>query len=111
SPQGARRAWGIYAAKNPELKGYRMTITQAKVRGKTYFRVAAAGLNGKGASGLCSTVKARGMACFAYALPAKGGNAPAYARAAKPAVKGAVKAAPPAVAAKAPSGPSNARRR
>lgn len=111
SPQGARRAWGIYAAKNPELKGYRMTITQAKVRGKTYFRVAAAGLNGKGASGLCSTVKSRGMACFAYALPAKGGNAPVYARAAKPAVKGVVEAAPQTVAAKAPSGPSNARRR
>lgn len=66
--QGARRAWGIYTAKNPELRGYRMTITQARVRGKTYFRVAAAGINGsQGAWGLCGTVKSRGMGCFAYA--------------------------------------------
>ena len=66
--QGARRAWGIYTAKNPELRGFRMTITQAQVRGKTYFRVAAAGINGsQGAWGLCGTVKSRGMACFAYA--------------------------------------------
>lgn len=112
SQQGARRAWGIYAAKNPELKGYRMTITQAQVRGRTYFRVAAAGLNGKGASGLCSTVKSRGLACFAYSLPGKAANAPVYARAAKPAVKSVAKAAPQAVAARpAPAGPSNARRR
>lgn len=66
--QGARRAWGIYTAKNPKLRGYRMTITQAQVRGKTYFRVAAAGINGsQGAWGLCSAVKSRGMGCFAYA--------------------------------------------
>lgn len=66
--QGARRAWGIYAAKNPELRNFRMTITQAQVRGKTYFRVAAAGINGgQHARGLCGTVKARGLTCFAYA--------------------------------------------
>lgn len=66
--QGARRAWGIYAARNPELRSYRMTITQAQVRGKTYYRVAAAGLNGsRGAWSLCGTVRARGMGCFAYA--------------------------------------------
>lgn len=66
--QGARRAWGIYTAKNPELRNFRMTITQAQVRGKTYFRVAAAGINGsQGAWGLCGKVKSRGMACFAYA--------------------------------------------
>lgn len=112
SQQGARRAWGIYAARNPELKGYRMTITQAQVRGRTYFRVAAAGFNGKGASGLCSTVKSRGMACFAYALPGKATKAPAYAQSAKPAVKVAIKAAAPTVAIKAsPAGPSNARGR
>lgn len=66
--QGARRAWGIYAAKNPELRNYRMTISRANVRGKTYFRVAAAGITGgQSAWGLCGTVKSRGMACFAYA--------------------------------------------
>lgn len=71
TPQGARRAWGIYSAKNPELRNYRMTITQASVRGRTYFRVAAAGIIGShGASSLCGAVKARGMACFAYAAHA-----------------------------------------
>jgi hypothetical protein len=67
SQQGARRAWGIYAAQNPELKNTRMTITQAVVRGRNYWRVAAGGLDGTSASGLCSTVKGRGGACFAYA--------------------------------------------
>lgn len=67
SEQGARRAWGIFTAKNPELRSYRMTITPATVRGKSFWRVAAAGLNQRGAAGLCSTVKGRGGACFAYA--------------------------------------------
>lgn len=85
--QGARRAWGIYTAKNPELRGYRMTITTAEVRGKTYYRVAAAGLDGnQGARSLCGTVKARGMACFAYATATgvpgtRAANAPAMAKA------------------------------
>jgi Flp pilus assembly protein TadD len=105
--QGARRAWGIYAAQNPELKNYKMTITQATVRGRNYFRVAAGGLNGKGASGLCGTVKNRGGACFAYALPARSGAAPVYARAAKPAGK----VATPAVATRVAVGPVSARKR
>ena len=92
SQQGARRAWGIYAAKNPELKNTRMTITQAVVRGKNYWRVAAAGLNGASATGLCSTVKGRGGACFAYAaVPARATN--------------------PAAPARGVAGPMNARRR
>lgn len=89
--QGARRAWGIYSAKNPELRGYRMTITKAQVRGKTYYRVAAAGLTGsQGAWGLCGTVKSRGLSCFAYAartgVPGTNANAaPKLARAKTPA--------------------------
>lgn len=67
SEQGARRAWGIFAAKNPELKNFRMTITPATVRGRAFWRVAAAGLDAGGASGLCSSVRTRGGACFAYA--------------------------------------------
>ena len=75
SLQGARRAWGILAARNPELRNYRMTITPAVVRGKNFWRVAAAGLNASGASGLCSTVKGRGGACFAYAaVPSRATN-------------------------------------
>lgn len=67
SAQGARRAWGIYTAKTPALRGYRMTITQAQVRGKSYWRVAAAGFDAGGASGACSRIKAKGGMCFAYA--------------------------------------------
>lgn len=88
SEQGARRAWGIFAARNPELRNYRMTITPAVVRGKNFWRVAAAGLNNGSARGLCSTVKGRGGACFAYAAinppPSddrpRGRSGPQYAR-------------------------------
>ncbi len=85
SQQGARRAWGIYAARSPALRGYKMTITQATVRGKVYYRVAAAGFDASGARGLCSSLKQRGGACFAYAAPRPG--APALAMA-KPVVRG-----------------------
>lgn len=112
SQQGARRAWGIYAAKNPELRNFRMAISQATVRGKQFWRVAAAGFNAGAASGMCSKVKTRGGVCFAYATgrlspTGKPAGAPMLARAAKPAIKFAPKAA---VAAKAAAGPANARR-
>ena len=78
SPQGARRAWGIYTARNSSLSGYRMAITPAVVRGKHVWRVAAAGLNGSGAAnGLCSSVKKNGGACFAYAATPARGKSPA----------------------------------
>lgn len=67
SPQGARRAWGIFTSKNPALKHYRMTITPAVVHGKNFWRVAAGGFNAASAGGLCSSVKRGGGACFAYA--------------------------------------------
>lgn len=73
SPQGARRAWGIYSARNASLSGYRMNITPAVVHGKNVWRVAAAGISGSGAAnGLCSSVKKKGGACFAYAAPSRG---------------------------------------
>ena len=62
-----------------------MTITQATVRGKVYYRVAAAGFDASGARGLCSSLKQRGGACFAYAAPRPG--APTLAMA-KPVVRG-----------------------
>jgi Flp pilus assembly protein TadD len=67
SPQGARRGWGILAAKNPRLREFRMVITPAVVRGKNFWRVAAAGFDANAAAGMCSSVKSRGGACFAYA--------------------------------------------
>jgi Flp pilus assembly protein TadD len=90
SPQGARRAWGIFVARNPELKNYKMVITHAVVRGKNYWRVAAAGFDRGEARGMCSTVKTRGGGCFAYATgtlktnvpgaPERGVSGPAFAR-------------------------------
>lgn len=68
SEASARRAWGIFTARNPELRGFRMAITPAVVRGKNYWRVAAGGLDGSSALRLCSGVKNRGGACFAYAV-------------------------------------------
>ncbi|MCC6926428.1 tetratricopeptide repeat protein [Novosphingobium sp.] len=112
SEQGARRAWGYYAKKNPELRNFKMAISQATVKGKRYWRVAAAGLDGRGAGGLCSAVKNRGGVCFAYSVSTSR-NAPAYARAkVKAAPKLAFKPkAAPAPVAKAPAGPANARKK
>ncbi len=115
SPQGARRAWGIFAAKNPELRKFKMTITPAKVRGRNFWRVAAAGFDGRSASGMCSAVKSRGGVCFAYTtqrtlVPGKPANAPMMARVtAKPVIKAPAQAAGKP-AAKAPAGPGLARR-
>lgn len=67
SEQNARRAWTIFTSRNPELANARMVITQANVNGRTFWRVAAASYEGSAARGLCSSVKARGGACFAYA--------------------------------------------
>lgn len=99
SPQGARRAWGILAARNPGLQGFKMVITPATVRGKNYWRVAAAGFDGRSANGMCASVKSRGGVCFAYmakrGVPAGTAAAPAMASA----------------GVKAPAGPGLARRR
>ena len=85
-----------------------MRITQADVKGKHFWRVAAAGLDGRGASGLCSAVKNRGGVCFAYAasrqMPGRVASAPAMA---KVVVKPKIKLAMKPVAA---VGPANARR-
>ncbi|MBW8754391.1 MAG: SPOR domain-containing protein [Sphingomonadales bacterium] len=67
SEANARRAWQIYTSRNPELRSMRLTITPAVVRGKNFWRVAVGGLDGNGASRLCSGLRNRGNACFAYA--------------------------------------------
>lgn len=107
SEQGARRAWGYYAGRNPELRNFKMTITPATVRGKKFWRVAAAGLDSRGAGGLCSKVKNRGGVCFAYSTIGRPANAPAYAA--------KTKAKAPAIAANkpkaAPAGPVAARKK
>ncbi|WP_284124519.1 SPOR domain-containing protein [Parerythrobacter aestuarii] len=67
SEAGARRAWGVYAARYPELSDYQMVITEAKVRGKTYFRVSAGGFQVASATSMCGKVKAKGQGCIAWA--------------------------------------------
>ena len=107
SEQGARRAWGYYAKRNPELRNFKMAITPATVRGKKFWRVAATGLNGNGAGGLCSKVKSRGGVCFAYSTIGRPAKAPAYAVRVKSNAPVMAAAKPKA----APAGPSNARKK
>ena len=67
SEAGARRAWGIYAQQFPELTDYEMVITEAVVRGKTYYRVSAGGFQMASASGMCGKMRAKGQGCIAWA--------------------------------------------
>lgn len=67
SEQGARRAWGIYVKRYPELARYDMVITQAVVRGKNYWRVSAGGFARADASSMCGRVKSGGNGCIAWA--------------------------------------------
>ena len=63
----AEKAWNIYLARNPELKGFERLITPANVRGKTYYRVQAAGFDRSGAKAMCGTMARSGEGCLALA--------------------------------------------
>ncbi|WP_333605102.1 tetratricopeptide repeat protein [Novosphingobium sp.] len=65
--EGAKRAWGIFVARNPALKSHTLRITEAEVRGERYFRVAAEGFDGGSARTLCADLRQHGGACLAYA--------------------------------------------
>ncbi|MCP5391839.1 MAG: SPOR domain-containing protein [Sphingomonadaceae bacterium] len=67
SEAGAKRAWGIYSKRYPQLKDADMVITKAVVRGKTYFRVSAGGFQRASAATMCNSVKANGQGCIAWA--------------------------------------------
>lgn len=67
SQASAERAWTIYVKRYPDLANYQMMITQAKVRGKLYYRVSAGGFQRASAKSMCSTVKADNQGCFAWA--------------------------------------------
>lgn len=71
SAEGASRAVNIFASRNPALRG-RLTVTPAVVNGKNYWRVAAIGFDAGSARYMCSSLKARGGACLAYAAPPRG---------------------------------------
>ncbi len=67
SRAGAERAWVIYQKRYSQLAGRDAVITEAKVRGKTFYRVSASGFGASSARAMCSSVKAKGKGCFAYA--------------------------------------------
>ena len=67
SEAGAKRAWGIYASRYSQLSNHQMVITKARVRGKTYYRVSAAGFDNAGARSMCSSVQGSGHGCIAWA--------------------------------------------
>lgn len=71
SEQGARRAWGIYVSRYPELAGHDMVITEAIVRGKRYFRVSAAGFDRRASRAMCNAIDSRGGdGCISWAANA-----------------------------------------
>lgn len=73
TPEGARRAWRHYTARNPSLKGFTNVTTQVTVNGKQFWRVQAAGFGGyASASSMCGSVKSRGGVCLVLR-----GNGPA----------------------------------
>lgn len=69
SEQGARRAWGIYVSRHPQLANHEMVITQAIVRGKRYWRVSAGGFNMASSRAMCANVNssATGEGCITWA--------------------------------------------
>ena len=67
SRQVAEAKWNELQRKFPSLEGRDAVITEAKVNGQTFFRVAAAGFGASSARSMCSTVKSQGTGCFAYA--------------------------------------------
>jgi Flp pilus assembly protein TadD len=68
SEKGARRAWDIYVSRYPELASRDMVITRAVVRGKEYYRVAAAGYDAGSSRAMCGRVNSSSRdGCIAYA--------------------------------------------
>ncbi|MEL7445671.1 MAG: SPOR domain-containing protein [Pseudomonadota bacterium] len=63
----AKSKWAELQKRFPQLKNHDLVLTKAVVKGKTYYRVAAAGFGLSGARSMCSTAKAKGIGCFAYA--------------------------------------------
>jgi Flp pilus assembly protein TadD len=74
SNEGAQRAWRHFSTRNPALAGYHSQITQVSVKGRTFWRVQAAGFNGfASARQMCQTVKSKGGVCLVMAEPVGAG--------------------------------------
>jgi Flp pilus assembly protein TadD len=89
SEQAARRAWGIYVARYPELANHEMVITEANVRGRHYFRVSAGGFDRSASRSMCGRVNSTSSdGCISWAaasplpgaLPARADNGTRLAR-------------------------------
>jgi len=63
----ANAGWETLKRKFPALAEHDVIITKAKVKGRIYYRVAAAGFGLSSARSMCTTVKSAGRGCFAYA--------------------------------------------
>ena len=67
SMSDANEAWKLFQKRYPELGDAERVITKARVNGKIYYRVAAAGFAKASAQSMCRTVKGKGGGCIAYA--------------------------------------------
>lgn len=67
SMSDAQAAWKLFQKRYPELSGAEKVITKARVNGKIYYRVAAAGYAKASAQSMCRAVKSKGEGCIAYA--------------------------------------------
>ena len=67
SMSDAHEAWKTFQKRYPELGDSERVITKARVNGKIYYRVAAAGFAKSSAQSMCRMVKGKGGGCIAYA--------------------------------------------
>ncbi|MDG5749148.1 SPOR domain-containing protein [Qipengyuania sp. XHP0207] len=67
SMSDAQAAWKLFQRRHPELSDAERVITKARVNGKIYYRVAAAGFAKASAQSMCRSVKRSGGGCIAYA--------------------------------------------
>jgi septal ring-binding cell division protein DamX len=67
SMSDAQAAWKVFQNRHPELADAERLITKARVNGKIYYRVAAAGFAKASAQSICRSVKSSGAGCIAYA--------------------------------------------
>ncbi|MDR7102749.1 tetratricopeptide repeat protein [Croceicoccus sp. BE223] len=67
----ARAGWKVLQSRYANLKGQQPVITQAKVDGKDYWRVAAGSFDAAGAKAMCQAVKANGGGCLPIASAAR----------------------------------------
>ena len=63
----AEAKWSDFQRRFPQLANHDVVITEARVNGNTFFRVAAAGFGNSSARSMCNSVKSAGVGCFAYA--------------------------------------------